>query len=699
MSMITAQHENELNCEPQVRVDAARESESVGRIVLRVLVSSICYYLATRVAWALCFPDSKVSLFFPPHAVLVSVLLLVPTRHWWAYTLGAVGGHFLATQQAQWPILYALHCEAFDAVQNVATAAGIRAFIKSPLKSLTLRDAVVFALIAVIIVPFGTAFWGAAFTISHHFGTYYWVEWRNLAISNAVTAIVLVPGILLGLRALTTSRLKIHPKRLLEAGLLVMGILVVGLFAFNEPAGPETSPALLYAPIPLLLWAALRFGLGGMSAAMVVVTMQAIWGALHGRGPFLMESPAENALALQLFLLVTATPLMFLAVLIEEERRSKEALRESTERLGLAAGAAQLGMWAWEVTGDDVWMTEQGRALFGFKPDARIDYAAILDRVHPEDRDARGAALKRALETQGEYEMEYRVQLPEGDVRWVNARGRCVGSANGNDAKLLGVSLDVTARKQSELEATQQRAELGHLSRVALVGEMAASLAHELNQPLTAMVTNASAAQRFLARGNLSRDDLCELLADIVADGQRAGEIIRGIKGMVRKVASERCVLGVNEVIANVLRLVRADALAHGSTLMTKLDAALPQALGDAVQLQQVLLNLIINAFDAMQKAPRETRRVEIQSRLSDPHTIEVAVRDFGPGLPPGASDRVFERFFTTKSDGMGMGLAIARSIVEAHEGTLGAENAEGGGARFWFRIPAQVTPAGEAGT
>src|SRR5687768_6436375 len=137
---------------------------------------------------------------------LVSILLLVPTRHWWAYTLAAASAHFLATQQAHWPPLYALHCEAFDAVQNVGAAAGIRILIKSPLKAITLRDAIVFVLIAVVLVPFGTAFWGAAFTVSNGFGTRYWIEWRNLGISNAVTAVVLVPALLLGAHHLFVRR-------------------------------------------------------------------------------------------------------------------------------------------------------------------------------------------------------------------------------------------------------------------------------------------------------------------------------------------------------------------------------------------------------------------------------------------------------------------------------------------------------------
>src|SRR5678815_1351365 len=174
-----------------------KKAGSSGWIVLQVFLTGVAYYLATEIAWALCFPNSKVSLLFPPHAVLIVILLLVPVRHWWAYTLVTVFAHFVATQQAHWPPLYALHCEAFDAVQNVLAAAGIRIFIKSPFHRITLREAVYFVLIAVIIVPVGTAFWGAAFTVSNGFGTHYWIEWRNLSISNGVTAIVLVPALLI----------------------------------------------------------------------------------------------------------------------------------------------------------------------------------------------------------------------------------------------------------------------------------------------------------------------------------------------------------------------------------------------------------------------------------------------------------------------------------------------------------------------
>src|SRR4029077_1736872 len=197
-----------------------------------------------------------------------------------------------------------------------------------------------------------------------------------LGISNAVTAVVLVPALLLGAHHLIARTPTVSPRRALEATLLGACTVAVGILVFDQTrAGSGTSPPLLYLIIPPLIWAALRFGLGGISVSMLIITFQAIWGTMHGQVAFLTQTPAENALALQLFLLMTATPLMLLAVVIEEERRSKEALRQSKDQMGLAAEAANAAMWVWDVSGDDLWMTEQGRSLFGFKPDARIDFA------------------------------------------------------------------------------------------------------------------------------------------------------------------------------------------------------------------------------------------------------------------------------------------------------------------------------------
>ena len=472
-----------------------KKAGSSGRIALQVFLTGVAYYVATEIAWALCFPNSKVSLLFPPHAVLVVILLLVPVRHWWAYILATILAHFVATQQAHWPVLYALHCEAFDAVQNVLVAAGIRLFIKSPLKKITLRDAIVFVLIAVIIVPFGTAFWGAAFTISNGFGTHYWVEWRNLGISNGVTAVVLVPALLLVADRLSRRGSRMTPARMIEGSLLALGIMIVGAYVFAiVPAGPETSPALLYAPIPLLIWAALRFGLSGISAAMLLVTFEAIWGAMHGHGPFLLQSPAENALALQMFLIVTGTPLMFLSVLLEDDKRSQQALHEVEE------------------------------------------------------------------------------------------------------------------------EARRHREQINLLSRVSLLGEMTASLAHELYQPLSAIITNASAGMRSIDKGKEDPGTLREILVDVEADGRRAHDIIHNVRNTIKKGDPTLRRINLNELVTKVAHIVRPDAVAYSCEVETSLAKDLPLIEGDPVQIQQVLVNLVSNALDAMRQTPPDRRKVEIST-------------------------------------------------------------------------------------
>ena len=656
--------------------------------VIRILATAACYYVATRIAWVMCFPDSKVSLFFPPHAVLISILLLVPTRHWWAYVLAAAGSHYFATQQADWPALYALHCEVFDAVQNVLAAAGIRMFIRSPFHLITLREAVIFVLIAVVIVPFGTAFWGAAFTISNHFGTDYWVEWRNLGISNGVTAIVLVPVILIGVHQQSRRGIKVAPVRILEACLLAVGVLWVGYVAFDRsPAGPDTSPALLYAPIPLLIWAALRFGLGGMSASMLAITILAIWGTMHGRGPFLTQTPTENALALQLFLLMAATPLMLLAVAIDDERRSKEALRDSEERMSVAAESAQLVLWDWDIANDRIWATDEGRKVFGFVPGEPIDHATLGGRVHPDDRAARTAAIRHSLATGGSYEAEFRIVLPDGSVRWIAARGRSHSHpVDGAPPRILGVSMDITRQKQAAAEAQLQREELAHLSRVAALSTLSGSLAHELNQPLTSILSNAQAAQRFMSHDPPNLVELREILGDIVRADRRAGEIIWRLRTMLRRGEVALQPVRVNECLEELLRLTGSDLIARGVSVSNLATGDLPPAMTDRVQLQQVLLNLIMNASDAMKSNPPEDRKLTLTSCIEQDEML-IGVLDCGIGLPDD-TDTLFQPFHTTKAGGLGMGLSICRTLVTSNGGRLWAERREERGAAFYIALP-----------
>ncbi len=254
---------------------------------------------------------------------------------------------------------------------------------------------------------------------------------------------------------------------------------------------------------------------------------------------------------------------------------------------------------------------------------------------------------------------------------------------------MLSVIVDISARQQAETEARQHREELAHLSRVAIMGEIAGSLAHELNQPLTGIVNNACAGRRFIAKGRADLSKLDGLLEAIAADGHRAGEIIRGIRGMVRKGEEVRGPVNLNDVINRVLRFISSDALERHCVLVTETDPELPLVEANQVQLQQVLLNLVVNAFEAMRETPAEERRVIIRSECEFDGRVRVSVRDYGTGLPEEEPELIFQQFFSTKREGMGMGLAIARSIITAHGGELAAANAQGGGACVHFSLPA----------
>jgi PAS domain S-box-containing protein len=369
--------------------------------------------------------------------------------------------------------------------------------------------------------------------------------------------------------------------------------------------------------------------------------------------------------------------------------RLSQMLRESEQRMSLAAESAKLGMWVWDADRDEVWMTEPGRAIYGFKPEQPLRYQAFVERAHPEDRAARDAAVKQALATDGSYALEYRVLLPDGAQRWLLSRGRSLKNGNGMGKRLLGVSMDITAQKQAEFQARRQREEMAHLSRVSMMGQLASALAHELNQPLGAILRNAEAAELFLENDRPDLDELRNIVADIRKDDQRAGDVIDRLRSLLKRRDIESVPLVVNELLRDVVSLTRADAAARQVTLEIETLLNLPQVRADRVHLQQVLLNLLLNAMDALNDAPAGKKRVTLQAHRNGDNLVEIAVSDTGGGIAPDRLPQVFEPFFTTKAQGMGMGLAISRTIIEAHGGMIWAENNADGGATFRFTLAA----------
>jgi PAS domain S-box-containing protein len=378
------------------------------------------------------------------------------------------------------------------------------------------------------------------------------------------------------------------------------------------------------------------------------------------------------------------------------QKKAQAEVQQKRDQMGLAAEAANAAMWVWDVSADDLWMTEHGRSLFGFKPDARITFAATMDRVHPEDRAARESAIKRALETRGEYEIEYRLLEPDGVVRWINGRARCVEPNDGTGLKLFGISMDVTARKQAEASAAQEReelrkkrAELEHVARVATLGELTTTVVHEIAQPLAAILVNSSAGIDFLDAPQPDLREARAAFSDICADTERTAEVIRRLRDMLKRDTPGFTSLDLNQLIRDVDRIVHRDAVAHKVTVELDLWPGVLLVKADNVQLQQVMLNLMLNAFSAMDEAHLNgARRLIVRTKLIDASNVLVELQDSGTGIAPEKLEAIFDAFVTNKRDGLGMGLAITRTIVERHSGKVWAANNPDRGATFSITLP-----------
>jgi C4-dicarboxylate-specific signal transduction histidine kinase len=312
----------------------------------------------------------------------------------------------------------------------------------------------------------------------------------------------------------------------------------------------------------------------------------------------------------------------------------------------------------------------------------------LIQRIHPDDREGVERAVRSALEGRGDYAAEFRLILPDNTQRWVVARGRVYPDAQGKPVRMMGATTDITARKQAEDKARQQYQELAHLSRLSVLGEISGSLAHELNQPLGAILANAQASRRWLAGDPPKLDETRAAIEDIIRDDKRAGEIVHRVRALAKKDAPTSQLLDVNGVIRETAVLLHSELVAADVPLTLELQPHLPAVKAGHVELQQSLLNLMLNGLQAQQATERSRRRLTVTTHHAG-GTVTMAVRDRGPGLSPEIASRVFDAFFTTKPGGLGLGLSFCRRIAEIHGGKLWAENHPDGGAVFSLLLPA----------
>ena len=965
-------------------------------LFLKGALVGVAYYVGALVGFALKFPSHSPSALWPPNSILLAALLLLPTRQWWVVLLGAFPAHLLVQLPRGVPVVMSLAFFLSNSCEALLGAFLIRRSIDGPLRFDSLKSAGVFVLAAVVVAPFLSSFLDAGFvTLIGWQEESYWQVWRARLPSNALAALAIPPVIVLWANDGPAWLRRASTRQRVEALIMIGGLLAVSALVFAwEYSRRDATPALLFLPLPFLLWAALRFGPPATSASLLILIFVSIWGAAKGLGPFAALSPMQSVLSLQMFLLAISVPLIFLAAVIEERRKKEESLRESEERFRTMADTAPVLIWTTDADKlctyvSQTWLDLTGRIL---EEELGNGWA---DDIHPSDREARLEAYAHCFDQRSPFTLEYRVRRHDGEYRWLldkgtprfasdgtflgyigsatditerkraeerlrvqhtvaqilaeaatieeatprilRAMGECLGwdvgalwrvdreaealrcvelwhkasievpefervsreftfvpglglpgrvwsslepeyvpdvvpdenfprapiaereglhaafgfpillggevlgvieffsreirqpdqellnmlatigsqigqfierkraeaelreseqnyrmlfesidegfctievlfdqnekpvdyrflqispsferqtgikNAAGrrmreiaprheehwfeiygrialtgepmrfeNEAKQLGrwydvyafrvedpkrrrvgiLFNDITERKRAEAEARENerryrevQLELAHANRVATMGQLSASITHEVNQPITAAVTYALAARRWLSAEPPNFREVDDALSLIVKEGNRAGEVVGRIRALIKKAPARKDAVAINDAILEVIALTRTEAANNSVSVRTQLAEGLPRVQGDRVQLQQVLLNLIINAIEAMRDVGEEERELLISTR-NEPDGVSVEVRDSGPGFAPAALERVFEAFYTTKPGGLGLGLSICRSIIEAHNGRLWASPNVPRGASFQFALPAIANTA-----
>jgi PAS domain S-box-containing protein len=645
------------------------------RAAFGFLAFLVAYWFGFR--YGILFGPASASPFWFPDAILFCALLKSRRDLWWLYVLATLPIRLLSGASAGIPLLFLVTAAAIDSAQALVTAVVMQKFMRNPLRFDTLRDFTFFTLFAVILIPGVFAFVAAGTLDGVDFGT----ELQQWATGEGLAQLIVVPVILYWVFGAAWQGTTLKGKRLGEAALLTTGLALSTYWCFM--GSTSFSDPTFYAPVPFLFWAAVRFGMAGATATMAIVAVFIVFCALEGHGPFSNLAPAQTASGLQIYLFVRAAPLFFLATLIEEKRAAARSLQESEARFRFIANSAPAMLWVVDADKlctfvNESWLAFRGRTL---EQELGNGWA---EGVHPDDFQHVLEVYHSNFDAHRPYEVEYRVRRSDGEYRWVLDVGKPRYSSDGEFIGYAGSILDITDRKDAE----EKKRALAHVQRLAMIGELTAAIAHELRQPSAAIMSNAEAALVLLERGKAPSDEIREILTDIRSANLRADAVLGHIRDFLRNRQSEKQLLDLNTVVSDVLLLVTPDSQKRRIQIRTELSEGLPLVMGNRTHLEQVLLNLVVNAMDAMLDIHPGRRNLTIRtSKPNGDARVEVAVIDSGSGITSANLPRLFESFFTTSVEGMGLGLSIARSIIESHGGRIWADNNPDGGATFRFTL------------
>lgn len=674
---------------------AARRTPAWIPLLAGPIVTAALYFLGAEAAFLIgTLSDRIFAPFWPPNIVLFCALLLAPPRLWWLYLLVVFPAHVVVELGVGMPAPQLLVAFATNCAVAVCNAAAAR-YLLGPLPWFdSLSKALLYVAITAVASPALVALGGAFVPILGGGSVYhYWTFWAQWCLSNTVSILALGPVVLTWLGDRNGPAAHLSSKAIVEGALLSAGLFLVCAFAFESGKGAVADgllPAILYLPLPLILWSAIRFGARGASGAILVVAVALLWRTLNGPNPFSGETPEESVFAIQAFLIGLSIPVLLLGTAIEETRRAEQAVRKSEESMAFAAVAADLCLWHFNYRSDQFWITEHGRQMFDLALDEPVTKQSIIDAIHPHDQPAARSAMRSVALSDRLIDTEFRIVRRDGSIRWVRARARADRNEHGEKTKISGTFADITSQKSAESELAQQRRDLTHLMRVSMLGELSGSFAHELTQPLTAILSNAQAAKLLMANDSPDLVEVSAALDDIISEDNRAGKVIHHMRGMLKKGDVKFEPINVNDLVGSTLRLLNNELIARRIKCDCSLTKELPPTSGDPVQLQQVLLNLIMNAIEAMHDVSSSRRIVTIRTKTFGDGKISIGISDRGTGVEPIHEDRIFQPFFTTKERGLGLGLAICSSIMKLHGGTLDLENNPDEGATATLVIPGE---------
>ena len=656
-------------------VDGPMTDAGTLRLTRGLSLFAVLILLANGLGEVFRYPDIGTAILFPPYAVLAAFLILSPRRDWAWYILIGTGAHF-ATHWPRWSASWVLTTNVANVARTLAAASLVRWRLGRRPQLDNIGALLQFLGIGVLVAPAVGSIIGGL-NLSHSRAPGFASPWAEGFMSNAIAGLTILPALTLCLQG--DCRHAVIRWRVIEAALLALALIGTYSLAMLLKGASDWRPALgLYAPLPVLLWAALRFGVAGTSLALTAVMMGAMVAADRAIGPFSFTYVDESILIVQLFALVTCVPILCLASL-SSGRRAVLALHRAL-LASVHDHVAMLDRHGVIVETNDSWRREA--ELPGAEP---LHRAGVGDNYRDICRTAadRGNTMAARLAgglagalSRDNFRFETEYDLGEHGARYVAIVESLALPGGGAIVRRS----DVTTRHHSRMEAEEQRRQLSHLARVAALGQLSGALAHELNQPLTSIGSNAEAAIILLTRAHVDAMEIAAILRDIVSENRRAAEVIRRLRAMLKRGETRLLPLDVEELVSEVMELAHAELITRRVKPVAIVPSGTSSVVGDRVQLQQVLLNLILNACEAMARVPESRRKLVVLATQPDEDTVQLSIRDSGPGISAALMDRLFEPFVTTKSEGLGLGLSISRTIVALHGGRLWAENNPEGG-------------------